>query len=73
MERVLVSNLLHLDASIRTVGSTSRTLTSTYVTEWRQRHPQGGYRYRSAYTLDPAGEHPAISAEERGLTAEIVD
>ena len=80
-------NLLHLDASIRTAGSTSRTLSAAYANEWRQQRPHGGYRYRDLaaapiphitdpvrqYTLDPAGEHPAVSAEERALTAAIVE
>lgn len=62
-------------------------MSGVYADEWRRQHPDGGYRYRDLaaapiphitepvreYTLDPAGEHPAVSAEERRLTAEIVD
>ena len=80
-------NLLHLDTSIRADNSTSRNLSGVYAAEWRQRHPQGGYRYRDLaaapiphitqpvreYVLDPAGDHPGVQAHERALTAEVVE
>jgi len=82
-----VANLLHLDTSIRATGSTSRTLSGLYTDEWRRRHPQGGYRYRDLaatpiphitqpvrqYALDPGGEHPAVTAEEKALTGAVVE
>jgi FMN-dependent NADH-azoreductase len=62
-------------------------LSGVYAAEWRRQRPEVGYRYRDLaaapvphitqpvrnYTLDPDGEHPAVSPEERRLTAEIVD
>jgi FMN-dependent NADH-azoreductase len=82
-----VPNLLHLDSSIRAVGSTSRTLSAAYAAEWRELHPQGGYRYRDLattpiphithpvreYVLNPAGEHPDVRADEQELTTQVVD
>lgn len=86
-ERYLVPNLLHLDSSIRAVGSTSRTLSAAYAAEWQEQHPQGGYRYRDLaaspiphithpvreYVLSPSGEHPDVRAEEQELTTQVID
>jgi FMN-dependent NADH-azoreductase len=39
-------SLLHIDASIRPVGSTSRELSEFYANLWRRSNPDGGYVYR---------------------------
>jgi FMN-dependent NADH-azoreductase len=79
-------NLLHLDASIRPAGSSSRTLSAAFAAEWRSAHPDGGYRYRDfasapvphlthavrEYRLDPTGQHPDVSERERSSSDEIV-
>jgi FMN-dependent NADH-azoreductase len=86
-EGASVPNLLHLDTSIRSVGSASRTLSAAYAAEWRQLDPQGGYRYRDLaiapiphitnsvreYVLSPDGEHPDVSADQRALTTEVIE
>jgi FMN-dependent NADH-azoreductase len=79
-------NLLHLDASIRPTGSVSRDLSSCFAAEWRSAHPDGGYIYRDLVTspvphlthrvrealLNPDGEHPQLTDEERSLNAEVL-
>ncbi|MFG2843345.1 FMN-dependent NADH-azoreductase [Kitasatospora sp. NPDC101155] len=73
-------SLLHIDASIRTDGSTSRQLTSYFATQWRQNHPGADYVYRDLsaepiphithavreYLLDPSRDH-GQTAEEKAL------
>jgi len=75
-----VSSLLHVDASIRTEGSTSRQLTSYFATQWRQNHPDADYVYRDLgaqpiphithavreYVLDPSRDH-GQTADEKAL------
>lgn len=75
-----MSSLLHIDASIRTEGSTSRQLTSYFATQWRQNHPDADYVYRDLgaqpiphithavreYVLDPSRDH-GQTADEQAL------
>jgi FMN-dependent NADH-azoreductase len=84
---VSVPNLLHLDASIRPTGSSSRVLSAAFAQEWQGANPDGGYRYRDLatapvphlthtvreYRLDPGGRHPDVSEAERRSSDEIVD
>jgi FMN-dependent NADH-azoreductase len=41
-----MSNLLHVDSSVRTDGSRSRRLTAHYVAHWRDKFPEGSVTYR---------------------------
>ena len=41
-----VSNLLHLDSSLRSEGSRSRTLSSRYAERWKAKNPAGTVTYR---------------------------
>jgi FMN-dependent NADH-azoreductase len=81
-----VPNLLHVDASIRRSGSTSRILSAAFAEEWKRHHPGGGYRYRDLavdpvphlthavreYLLNPSEEHPDLSDESRAATDQVI-
>ncbi|WP_261557626.1 FMN-dependent NADH-azoreductase [Frankia tisae] len=41
-----MSHLLHLDSSLRTQGSRSRTLSAYFAQQWRAAHPGGTVTYR---------------------------
>jgi FMN-dependent NADH-azoreductase len=47
-----MSNLLHLDSSLRTEGSRSRRLSAHFAERWQARHPDGTVTYRDL-ALDP--------------------
>ncbi|MEU4180414.1 NAD(P)H-dependent oxidoreductase [Streptomyces sp. NPDC026589] len=80
-----MSSLLHIDASIRHEGSTSRQLTSDFAIQWRQNHPDAGYVYRDLaaqpiphlthpvreYLLDPSRDHGQTD-EEKALVDTVV-
>ncbi|MEU9918895.1 NAD(P)H-dependent oxidoreductase [Streptomyces sp. NPDC051001] len=80
-----MSSLLHIDASIRHEGSTSRQLTAYFATQWRQNHPDAGYVHRDLgaqpiphlthpvreYVLDPSRDHGQTD-EEKALVDTVV-
>nr|ALI94178.1 Asl4 [Streptomyces sp. XZQH4] len=80
-----MSSLLHIDASIRHEGSTSRQLTSYFATQWRQNHPDAGYVYRDLaaqpiphithavreYVMDPSRDHGQTD-QEKALVDTVV-
>lgn len=80
-----VSSLLHIDASSRDEGSTSRQLTSHFATQWRRNHPDVGYVYRDLaaqpiphlthpvreYLLDPSRDHGQTD-DEKALVDTVV-
>lgn len=45
--------LLHIDASIDTTGSTSRAVSATYAQAWREAHPGGTVTYRDLAATPP--------------------
>jgi FMN-dependent NADH-azoreductase len=47
-----MSQLLHLDASMRLSGSVSRELSAAFAEHWRSAHPEGTYVYRDL-AVDP--------------------
>jgi FMN-dependent NADH-azoreductase len=81
-----MAHLLHLDSSLRTVGSRSRTLSAYYAKCWLAANPGGTTTYRdlaadpvphlteAAFTanLVPAEERTAEQARERAITETIV-
>jgi FMN-dependent NADH-azoreductase len=80
-----VSTLLHIDASIRNKGSTSRQLTTYFAAQWRQNHPDAGYVYRDLgarpiphltqpvleYLLGPSRDH-GQTGDEKALVDTVV-
>lgn len=57
-----MTNLLHLDSSIRTDGSRSRQLSARYAARWQERFPDGTITYRDL-AADPVPhlDLPALS------------
>lgn len=47
-----MTNLLHIDSSLRGDESVSREMSSAFATAWRAANPDGGYTYRDLYA-DP--------------------
>ena len=82
-----MTNLLHVDSSIRGAASVSKEVTASYAKAWRTAHPDGGYRYRDLATepvphLDAVAHgaaqvDPAEHTEEQRVafkhTAESID
>src|SRR3954454_1896971 len=55
----VMTNLLHIDSSIRGGQSVSREISASFAEAWKTSHPDGGYTYRDLH-LTPA---PALSSE----------
>ncbi|MDQ8045584.1 MAG: NAD(P)H-dependent oxidoreductase [Solirubrobacteraceae bacterium] len=66
-----MSHLLHLDASLRTTESRSRTLSARFADGWRAAHPGGTVTYRDLsadpipHLDEPAYSSLFVPAEER--------
>jgi FMN-dependent NADH-azoreductase len=80
-------SLLHIDASIRPVGSVSRKLSSYFATEWRKNHPDAAYTYRDLaaepmphlthavreYIMDPSRDHGQTPEEQARAEAVLAE
>ena len=55
-----MTNLLHIDSSIRGAASVSKEVTASYAKAWRTAHPDGGYRYRDL-ALEPVPHIDAVA------------
>ncbi|TWP52471.1 NAD(P)H dehydrogenase [Lentzea tibetensis] len=63
-----MSNLLHIDSSIRTEGSVSREVTKAFVDAWKEANPGGAHVYRDL-AKDPV---PHVGGEPQDdLVAEV--
>jgi FMN-dependent NADH-azoreductase len=66
-----MSNLLHIDASIRGEDSVSQKVTAAFAEHWRNANPDGGYTYRHLgenplpYLDAPAYNAGRVAPEER--------
>lgn len=81
-----MAQLLHLDSSIRTESSRSRSLSARYAAAWRSAHPQGTVVYRdlaaepiphldmTAFSANmiPAEERTPAQREARALAEHLV-
>ncbi|TDP97871.1 FMN-dependent NADH-azoreductase [Labedaea rhizosphaerae] len=82
-----MTNLLHIDSSLRGAASVSKEVTAIYANAWRAAHPDGGYRYRdlagnpvphldavahAAAQVDPA-EHTEEQRQAFQHTADLLD
>ena len=63
-----MTNLLHLDSSIRTEGSVTREITSAFAEVWRSANPEGGYTYRDL-NADPV---PHVDGTRQDVKAALV-
>ncbi|MFD5828056.1 FMN-dependent NADH-azoreductase [Lentzea sp. NPDC060358] len=63
-----MTNLLHIDSSIRREGSVTREITSAFADVWRSSNPEGGYTYRDV-NADPV---PHVDGSEHDVTAALV-
>jgi FMN-dependent NADH-azoreductase len=63
-----MTNLLHIDSSIRREGSVTREITGAFADVWRSSNPGGGYTYRDL-NADPV---PHVDGAEHGVTADLV-
>ncbi|HEX5406657.1 MAG TPA: NAD(P)H-dependent oxidoreductase [Pseudonocardiaceae bacterium] len=82
-----MSQLLHIDASMRTSGSVSRELSAAFAQRWRAAHPEGTYVYRdlaatpvphldhATYTAAalPDEEHTAEQRVAWAISSELID
>ncbi len=59
-----MTNLLHIDSSIRREGSVTREITSAFADAWRSSNPEGGYTYRDL-NAEPV---PHVDGTEHGIT-----
>jgi len=62
-----MTNLLHLDSSIRYDGSVTREITKAFADNWREGNPEGGYVYRDLH----ATPVPHKDGTEQGIAAEL--
>ena len=63
-----MTNLLHLDTSIRYDGSVTREITKAFADNWREGNPEGGYTYRDLH----ATPVPHKDGTEQLIAAELV-
>ncbi|SES18659.1 FMN-dependent NADH-azoreductase [Lentzea xinjiangensis] len=63
-----MTNLLHIDSSIRREGSVTREITGSFADVWRSANPEGGYTYRDLN----ATPVPHVDGTEHGVQAELV-
>ncbi|MEU7481895.1 NAD(P)H-dependent oxidoreductase [Lentzea sp. NPDC042327] len=62
-----MTNLLHLDSSIRYDGSVTRDITRAFADSWRAANPEGGYTYRDLHAVPV----PHKDGTEQGIAAEL--
>src|SRR5688500_14348599 len=63
-----MTNLLHIDSSIRHEGSVTREVTGAFADVWRSANPEGGYTYRDL-NADPI---PHVDGTAQGIKADLV-
>ncbi|GAB2860369.1 FMN-dependent NADH-azoreductase [Lentzea nigeriaca] len=63
-----MTNLLHIDSSIRREGSVTREITSAFADVWRSVNPEGGYTYRDL-NADPI---PHVDGTRHDIQADLV-
>ncbi|WP_112275394.1 FMN-dependent NADH-azoreductase [Lentzea terrae] len=63
-----MTNLLHIDSSIRHEGSVTREVTGAFADVWRSANPEGGYTYRDL-NADPI---PHVDGTAQDIKADLV-
>lgn len=63
-----MTNLLHIDSSIRREGSVTREITSAFADVWRSSNPEGGYTYRDL-NAEPI---PHVDGTPQDIKADLV-
>ncbi|HEX7303267.1 FMN-dependent NADH-azoreductase [Lentzea sp.] len=63
-----MTNLLHIDSSIRREGSVTREITGAFADAWRSSNPEGGYTYRDVN----AQPIPHVDGTAHDVTADLV-
>ncbi|MEV6238227.1 NAD(P)H-dependent oxidoreductase [Lentzea sp. NPDC051838] len=63
-----MTNLLHIDSSIRYEGSVTREVSGSFADTWRAENPGGGYVYRDLH----AAPIPHKDGTEQGIAAELM-
>ncbi|MGW4215080.1 FMN-dependent NADH-azoreductase [Lentzea sp. NPDC004789] len=63
-----MTNLLHIDSSIRHEGSVTREITGAFADVWRSVNPEGGYTYRDLN----AAPVPHVDGTEHDVRADLV-
>ncbi|MFD9705278.1 FMN-dependent NADH-azoreductase [Lentzea sp. NPDC059081] len=63
-----MTNLLHIDSSIRIEGSVTREVTRAFADAWRSANPEGGYAYRDVN----ADRIPHVDGTPQDVTAGLV-
>lgn len=63
-----MTNLLHIDSSIRHEGSVTREITGAFADVWRSANPEGDYTYRDLN----AAPVPHVNGTEHDIKADLV-
>jgi len=63
-----MTNLLHIDSSIRYEGSVTREVSGAFADVWRSVNPEGGYTYRDLN----AAPVPHVDGTEHDVRADLV-
>ncbi|MDX8034014.1 NAD(P)H-dependent oxidoreductase [Lentzea sp. BCCO 10_0856] len=63
-----MTNLLHIDTSIRYEGSVTREISSQFADVWRTVNPGGGYAYRDLH----ASPIPHHDGTDQGISADLI-
>jgi FMN-dependent NADH-azoreductase len=63
-----MTNLLHIDSSIRHEGSVTREITGAFADVWRSSNPEGGYGYRDL-NAEPV---PHVDGSPHDIKADLV-
>ncbi|MFS8099371.1 NAD(P)H-dependent oxidoreductase [Lentzea alba] len=63
-----MTNLLHIDSSIRYEGSVTREISGAFADNWRSVNPEGGYVYRDVH----ASPVPHKDGTAQGIAADLI-
>ncbi|MFJ5990552.1 FMN-dependent NADH-azoreductase [Lentzea sp. NPDC092896] len=63
-----MTNLLHIDTSIRYEGSVTREISSAFAESWRAANPGSGYTYRDLH----ASPIPHKDGTDQGFSADLI-
>lgn len=66
-----MTNLLHIDTSIRYEGSVTREISGQFADVWRTVNPGGGYTYRDLHASPIPHKDGTDQGIEAGLIAEV--